>query len=254
MQRDAPVVIGCIGGSGSRALQQILAQAGIFMGVRLNDARDAMDFEPFLDQVIEPILQATKTLAYDPHKNLPNTSPGYLAMLKRIADHYLSDIRAAVPVWGWKCPRNLYVLPLIHALYPKMRFIHLVRDGRDIALSWNRQQVNRYYTYFFGPQERPSNPVYNIQFWDKINCDVADWAQAMLGPRYHLVRYEDLCLQPEEEIEKIAAFLGQKWNTGDLTSCVVPSPSLGKFRELPEPQIHALTSVGKAGLERFGYS
>ena len=44
-----PVVIGGTGGSGTRAVQSALAAAGVFMGERLNESGDAMDFEPFLD-------------------------------------------------------------------------------------------------------------------------------------------------------------------------------------------------------------
>jgi len=41
--------------------------------------------------------------------------------------------------WGDKTPRNALALPQIAGLLPEARFIHLVRDARDVIASWRRQ-------------------------------------------------------------------------------------------------------------------
>ena len=56
----APIVIGGSGGSGTRVLRNALIAAGVFMGTRVNDAGDALDFEPWLDCRINHILAATR--------------------------------------------------------------------------------------------------------------------------------------------------------------------------------------------------
>jgi hypothetical protein len=35
--------------------------------------------------------------------------------------------------WGWKLCETTLILPLLAALFPTGRYIHLVRDGRDVA-------------------------------------------------------------------------------------------------------------------------
>ena len=43
--------------------------------------------------------------------------------------------------WGWKSPRSIYYLPYYKAvLGDAFRFIHVVRDGRDVALGDNQMQ------------------------------------------------------------------------------------------------------------------
>jgi hypothetical protein len=59
-----PIVVGGTGGSGTRVVRAVLARAGAFMGVRLNGAGDAMDFEPFLDATINPVLAVTRSFDY----------------------------------------------------------------------------------------------------------------------------------------------------------------------------------------------
>jgi hypothetical protein len=41
------------------------------------------------------------------------------------------------PRWGWKYGESLFVLPLLAQLFPGVRVVHLVRDGRDVCTSVN---------------------------------------------------------------------------------------------------------------------
>ena len=38
-------------------------------------------------------------------------------------------------IWGDKTPGHLVHLPLLQQLYPRLRVVHIVRDGRDVACS-----------------------------------------------------------------------------------------------------------------------
>ena len=40
--------------------------------------------------------------------------------------------------WGEKTPGYIFSMPQIEATLPESRFIHLIRDGRDVALSWRK--------------------------------------------------------------------------------------------------------------------
>ena len=43
--------------------------------------------------------------------------------------------------WGWKAPRSIYYLPLLlRVLKGNLRFIHVIRDGREISVADNQQQ------------------------------------------------------------------------------------------------------------------
>ena len=74
-----PIVVGATSGSGTRVVQAVLARAGVFMGVRLNEAGDAMDFEPILDELINPVLAVTRSLDYRAEKPSRAAAPHRLA-------------------------------------------------------------------------------------------------------------------------------------------------------------------------------
>ena len=58
-------------------------------------------------------------------------------MLDDLAALLLEHCAALEPgrPWGWKEPRSIYLLPFFHRHLPALRFLHVVRDGRDMALS-----------------------------------------------------------------------------------------------------------------------
>ena len=35
--------------------------------------------------------------------------------------------------WGWKFPETYLIAPYVAATFPQARYVHLLRDGRDIA-------------------------------------------------------------------------------------------------------------------------
>lgn len=51
--------------------------------------------------------------------------------------------------WGDKIPWYLLQMPLILEMFPKAQFVHIIRDGRDVALSlFNRKQDFGVYNIF----------------------------------------------------------------------------------------------------------
>lgn len=109
--------------------------------------------------------------------------------------------------WGDKTPIYASYLPLLDTLFPQARFIHLIRDGRDVALSmlekWGRSEphVDIYFT--------ARNWVRRIQ--------QARAAGQRLGPtRYLEMRYEALTAEPERELRALCAFLEEEFHPAML--------------------------------------
>ena len=81
--------------------------------------------------------------------------------------------------WGDKTPRYVEHIPEIDRLFPDARFIHLIRDGRDVALS--------YADVDFGPK----NVARAARLWaDRVEAGLRDGRR--LGDRYLEVHYSDL--------------------------------------------------------------
>ncbi|WP_420405696.1 sulfotransferase [Nisaea sp.] len=254
----SPLLIGATGGSGTRALHGALKEAGFFVGERLNHAGDAMDFEPFLDANINPVLRDTRSLDY-----------GLDGLSDRVRDAAVTDFRAALkrytrelprntPHWGWKNPRSMYVLPIVAAECPGLRFLHLVRDGRDMALSDNQNQPNKHFDALFGETYSGESPENAIRLWAAANMQVADWGERELGDRYMRIRFEDLCESPRTILAQALAAggfaPGLAERVGRAAEAVIRMPgSVGRWNQLADPEKRRLTEIGAGALARFGY-
>lgn len=106
--------------------------------------------------------------------------------------------------WGDKTPRYVEHIPLIATLWDDARFIHLIRDGRDVALS--------YADVPFGPKTVGRA----ARLWGrrvKAGCDAG---RALPAGRYLEVNYEDVVDDAEGEIKDICDFLDLDFDPGML--------------------------------------
>jgi hypothetical protein len=101
--------------------------------------------------------------------------------------------RAGKPLVGEKTPADTNHMPLIAAFLPEARFVHIIRDPRDVALSLGRTSVG--------------SPVAQAaQHWVAMITQAR--ADASRLRHYHEVRYEDLLAEPERRLRDVCAFLG----------------------------------------------
>jgi hypothetical protein len=105
---------------------------------------------------------------------------------------------------GDKTPRYVRSVPTLSELWPHARFVHLIRDGRDVCLSvldWGKGASN------FSTWDE--DPISTTALWWEWQVRLGREAGALLRPdRYHEVRYESLVADPEAECDRLCAFLG----------------------------------------------
>jgi hypothetical protein len=129
----------------------------------------------------------------------------YAAFVASVFDRYGQD--HGKPLVGDKTPAYARFVDLLHSLWPAARFIHLIRDGRDVCLSavnWKKpgRLLLRASTW------KPDTDVTAALWWE-WHVRMARQSGQGLGPeRYYEVRYEALVDQPAEETVKLCAFLG----------------------------------------------
>ncbi len=98
--------------------------------------------------------------------------------------------------WGDKTPPHVGYLLLLERLFPQARFVHIVRDGRDVALSF--RQIRSW---------GPRRIAYSGHYWCwRVLSGLA--AGALLGPgRYRTLLYEDLVRAPEATLRPLLDWL-----------------------------------------------
>jgi hypothetical protein len=98
--------------------------------------------------------------------------------------------------WGDKTPNYSLDVGLLAELFPAARFVHLVRDGRNVALSL--LQVPWW----------PNTLVEAAQVWSHWTAEARAAGRSLGSDRYLEVRYEDLVADSTLELTKICGFLG----------------------------------------------
>lgn len=161
--------------------------------------------------------------------------------------------------WGDKTPLNALYLPWISDLFPGAQYIHMLRDGRDVALSYVRAGL---YTTLEEAAAR----------WVRSVRDVRRFQRTLRPAEFIEIRYEELVAQSAIQLERVSAFLGvtrrpemlEYWRTGrelgDTDSPhhaglgrPVTDRSVGRWRTLPPDERQALERVLGDTLGRAGY-
>ena len=122
----------------------------------------------------------------------------YAAVVDRFLAVYASN--KGKSVWGSIDISTLDNMDLAFRWFPNSRFIHIVRDARDVALS------NQSYRYSTG------NILECAQKWDyRVHANLK--MGQILGPkRYMVIRYEDLVTEPQDVLPGICAFVGVEYS------------------------------------------
>ena len=167
--------------------------------------------------------------------------------------------------WGDKTPLYMQHLPLLERLFPDARFVHLVRDGRDAALSFLQMPAGIVTRSWSTPT---SAEGFACQWRTEVEA-----AQALgrrVGPeRYLELRYEHLVADPESELRRICALAGLPYDADmlgyagnvDLSGkphqqslAKPPTPGLRDWRaDMAPDDAAAFEAIAGDLLRRLGY-
>jgi hypothetical protein len=102
--------------------------------------------------------------------------------------------RQGKPRWGDKTPGYVRRIRELSVLLPEAKFIHLIRDGRDVAMSWMQTPFS------------PGSIEETAERWRRyVGRGRKDGRE--IPDRYLEVRYEDLVDDPEPVLRTISDFV-----------------------------------------------
>ena len=103
--------------------------------------------------------------------------------------------------WAENSPETILQLPLVKQLIPDALVIHIIRDGRDVAMSLGRVRYVRPF-----PWEEHQSLMGSGVYWEWIVQRGRNYGR-MLGPDYMEIRFEDLINSPQETLNRIGQFI-----------------------------------------------
>lgn len=152
--------------------------------------------QSFFDNDVHGIKFDAKKLAHSFHQQKLFTVPQIISGIFQSNAHAEGKKR-----WGDKTPYYILHLETIIEMFPDAQIIHLIRDGRDCALSmlerkWDLQIFNTYHAAYT---------------WNRYVTAGKYFGQKH-PESYVEIRYEDILNQPELSIKKLCDFLNIEFN------------------------------------------
>jgi hypothetical protein len=167
--------------------------------------------------------------------------------------------------WGDKTPMYMQHLRLLEKLFPDARYVHLIRDGRDAAMSF-LQMPKGIVTETWA---HPRTPAGFACQWRAEVLSARALGRRVGSDRYLEIRYEDLVTDPANELRRICDLAGLGFEPAMLEYADEvdvsakphqqslkrpPTPGLRDWRtEMPPADVAAFESVAGDLLADLGY-
>ncbi len=174
-------------------------------------------------------------------------------IFKVFVNFYTNSIDRENIIWGDKSPGYIINIKLLKEYSPKAKFIVIVRDVRNCAVSsykvWGTNKIR-----------------YAERWYNNLNSAIND-LEEISKEDWKIVKYEDLVHKPRETIKKLYDFVGISFNEkvlqftkpsenygdakGKLTIMSQNNKKYGKY--LSKREINKIESLTFPILDKFGY-
>ncbi len=188
--------------SGTTMVAEALNHAGCFMGVFRDHNGESLPFLSLNQQMLERAGGSwLNPVVPDEIHDLT------LPALEMLQEHYKAPSVNRTKLvshkfWGWKDPRNTYTLALWLKRFPDAKVLHVLRDGRAVAMSLkNRNKVSGEVH-----DDRLNNLDFNFKLWEDYTRQGLSFQ--ILGNRYFEVRYEEILDGNQDILNKLDDFSG----------------------------------------------
>lgn len=205
-QTGGPIFIGGAGRSGTTLLRVMLdAHPNICCGPELKLLPAIGQFFQSVAQPLAPVMGAYGNTPDDICRHFRGLVEGLVENYRRTSGKSR---------WAEKTPHNvLFMMPLAQ-IFPDAKFLHVVRDGRDVACSLVTMN-------WVGPDGNKVDYIRNIAnaagYWRHVYLNVQQQAaQPLLRGRVMEIRYEQLVTETEKTMRSVLQFVDEPWDESVL--------------------------------------
>lgn len=266
-----PIVVGGLGGSGTRLVAEILQQLGIFLGEELNDARDNLWFTLLFKRprwyaetmsrnpnevqtglaILERalvgrgdadiaawafLLRAVREAMFGGHGQKRAGTPGWpLRQTSHLVRALCLGPKRTGP-WGWKEPNSHIFLRPMAEHWRDLKFIYVARHGLDMAFSGNQTQLHLWGPLYGVAPGVPGEPAPRamLEYWIKASERAIADGRSLLGERFMVLNYDRLSAHPDEVLPGLIDFLKidrESVPLEQIRKLAVLSSSTGRYRK-----------------------
>jgi len=253
LEAERPVVVMGRGHSGTRVLAWALEALGVRMGT--------LEAKPTGDVQDRRFTRAIKRLAERSlaRPALAEAPPGELRRFRRAAASYLDWLGERGDHWGWKFPETYLIGPVVDAVFPKARYIHMVRDGRDLAFKEHLtddsgRRLGRTLLERLDVLDAP-HFLQAAHSWDFQVGRFCEFERERLGARCHRLHFEALCREPLPTMQAVADFLGVEMTAAcrDYVEANLRADKLAQHRGEDPEQVAQVEAIIAPTLRACGY-
>ena len=283
------VAIGGVGGSGTGVVAQLVKDVGFYLGSDLNSANDNLSFTLLFKRPRwfrrnvdrrEVIFQGLDIFSRAMTGNTLSVADfGFISsavadMAIRGQDHFKNGrglwpfVRArkmirpkkldysSMAVWCWKEPNTHIYLEYLRSYFKDLRYIHIMRNGLDMAYSGNQAQLFNWGPLFGVkiPDARELIPRAALSYWVKANQKAIAIGKELGEEKFLSINFDKLCATPKPEVDRLLSFLrtdNEKIDRLRLYNLFKTPESSGRYRQ------HDLTVLDQKDIEAvsdFGFS
>jgi Sulfotransferase family len=170
------------------------------------------------------------------------------ALARLAIDYYLSkeQFKSGKRFIGDKSPLHTDHVDEIFEFYPDAKVIHIIRDGRDVAVSlmhhfWRLakdkggvfdlepEELDKRDAYYADPEGflKSGRSIFTEERlrqmavrWNRRVTKASQEGITLFGTNYRQLRYEDLLAVPDANLKNLVAFLGARTDNDTISRCI----------------------------------
>ena len=135
---------------------------------------------------------------------------------------------------------------------PSMRYVHVMRNGLDMAYSGNQHQLRFWGAATLGVPDVPVDPRHSLKYWCAVHRRVLDVGEAM-HDRFLLVDFDVLVDDPARGLDRLCEFVGispDRATRDELLELIRRPPTSGRHRrhdiaELDQADVAYASSIAQ---------
>ncbi len=233
LREAQPLIVFGMHRSGTSLMVRLLADLGIHMGSWLSRDAESVHFQWLNRRIygaagskwaeVDGLVQSMDSAAFVQQQTEATRRTlfeGHPVLFKGslLPDFFGRELWTRVcdqdsPFWGWKDPRTTLTFPIWVRIFPNARWVHMLRNGVDVAVSIHRRSQkqqrklrNRLLPYDYSPATLDFG--YCFRLWEHYLSFVLGHKHVIPPQQYLELRYEDLLAQPEASLRRITQFAG----------------------------------------------